>query len=146
MKGLLVTIALLLSACGTVQGPQSHGGPVQDQVSLIDALRKTVTVDISGTISQPFLSPQSGTAVRLSGGPLTTPADAQLFEYRSASAAGADANQIRRDGSGTATTQISWIAPPHFFLKGRVLVLYVGSDAAVVSLLNSVLGTQFAGR
>ena len=146
VKRLLVLIALLLTACGTVQGPQSHGGPVQDQVSLIDALRKTVTVDISGTVSQPFLNPQSGTTVRLSGGPLTAPADVQLFEYGSASAASADANQIRRDGSGTATTQISWVAPPHFFLKGRVLVLYVGSDAAVVSLLSSVLGTQFAGR
>jgi hypothetical protein len=143
---LLVVIALLLSACGTVQGPQSHGGPVQDQVSLIDALRKTVTVDISGTVSQPFLNPQSGTTVRLSGGPLTTPADLQLFEYGSASAGNADANQIRRDGSGTATTQISWVAPPHFFLKGRVLVLYVGSDSAVLTLLQSLLGPQFAGR
>ncbi|HVS07110.1 MAG TPA: hypothetical protein VHK65_13240 [Candidatus Dormibacteraeota bacterium] len=146
MKRLLVLVALALTACGTAQGPQSHGGAVQDQVSLIDALRKTVTVDISGTVSQPFLNPQSGTTVRLSGGPLTIPADLQLFEYGSASAASADANRIRRDGSGTATTQISWVAPPHFFLKGRVLALYVGGDAAVVSLLTSVLGTQFAGR
>lgn len=146
VKRLLVLIALVLTACGTAQGPQSHGGPVQDQVSLIDALRKTVTVDISGTISQPFLSPQSGTTVRLSGGPLTTPADLQLFEYGSASAASADAKQIRSDGSGTATTQISWLAPPHFFLKGRVLVLYVGSDPAVISLLTGILGVQFAGR
>jgi hypothetical protein len=147
MKRLLVLVVLLLTACGTVQGPQSHGGPVQDQVSLIDALRsKNVTVDISGTVSQPFLSPQSGTAVRLSGGAVTTPADLQLFEYGSASAAGADAKQIRPDGSGTATTQISWVAPPHFFLKGRVMVLYVGNDRAVLSLLQSLLGLQFAGR
>ena len=146
MKRLLVLVAILLTACGTVQGPQSHGGPVQDQVSLIDALRKTVTVDISGTISQPFLSPQSGTIVRLSGGPLTTPADVQLFEYGSASAARTDSRKISRDGSGTGTMTISWVAPPHFFLKGRVLVLYVGNDAAVVSLLTGVLGAQFAGR
>jgi predicted small secreted protein len=74
VKRLLILIAFLLTACGTVQGggPQSHGGPVQDQVSLIDALRgKSLTVDISGTVSQPFLSPQSGTTIRLSGGPLT---------------------------------------------------------------------------
>jgi hypothetical protein len=146
VKRLLVIIALLLSACGTVQGPQSHGGPVQDQVSLIDALRKTVTVDISGTISQPFLNPQSGTAVRLSGGPVTTPADVQLFEYGSALAASADAKRISPDGSGTANTKISWVAPPHFFLKGRVMALYVGSDSAVLTLLQSLLGPQFAGR
>src|SRR5713101_3569315 len=63
VKRLLVIIGLLLTACGTA--PQSHGGPVQDQVSLIDALRKSVTVDISGTVAQPFLHPQSGTTVRL---------------------------------------------------------------------------------
>ena len=143
MKSLLVLVALLLTACGTV--PQSHGGPVQDQVSLIDALRKTVTVDISGTIAQPFLHPDSGTIVRLSGGTLAAPADVQLFEYASAAAAGADAHQIRADGSGTATTIVDWIAPPHFFLKGRVLVIYVGKDRGAVNLLTSVLGSQFAG-
>ncbi len=147
MKRLLLLIALLLTACGTVQGPQSHGGPVQDQVSLIDTLRgKNVTVDVAGTVSQPFLNPQSGTAVRLSGGPVTTPADVQLFEYGSASAASADAKRISPDGSGTATTKISWIAPPHFFLKGRVMALYVGSDPAVLSLLQGLLGAPFAGR
>jgi hypothetical protein len=147
MKPLLLLIAVLLTACATTQGPQSHGGPVQDQVSLIDTLRgKNVTVDITGTISQPFLNPQSGTAARLSGGPLTTPADVQLFEYGSAAAASADAGKLSRDGSGTSTTKISWAAPPHFFLKGRVIVLYVGDDPTVPSLLQSLLGLQFAGK
>jgi hypothetical protein len=144
VKRLLVLVVLLLTACGTV--PQSHGGPVQDQVSLIDALRKSVTVDITGSIAQPFLRPDSGTTVKLSRGTLAAPADVQLFEYASAAAAGSDAHQIRADGSGTATTQISWVAPPHFFLKGRVLAIYTGSDSAVISLLTSVLGPQFAGR
>jgi hypothetical protein len=144
VKRLLLLIALLLTACGTV--PQSHGGPVQDQVSLIDALRKSATVDITGSIGQPFLHPDSGTTVKLSRGTLAAPADVQLFEYASAAAAGADAHQIRSDGSGTATTQISWVAPPHFFLKGRVLAIYAGSDSAVISLLSSVLGPQFAGK
>jgi hypothetical protein len=53
---------------------------------------------------------------------------------------------LRSDGGGTATTIVDWVAPPHFFLKGRVLVLYVGSDPAVQKLLAGVLGPQFAGR
>jgi hypothetical protein len=104
-----------------------------------------VTVDVSGTIAQPFLHPDSGTTVQLSGGTLAAPADLQLFEYGSSAAAGADAHQIRADGSGTATTTVDWVAPPHFFLKGRVLVIYVGKDPATINLLTSVLGTQFAG-
>jgi hypothetical protein len=143
MRRLLVVIGLLLTACGTP--PQSHGGPVQDQVSLIDALRTSVSVDISGTVAQPFLHPQSGTTVRLNGTALAAPADVQLFEYGSAAAASADAGQIRPDGSGTGTTMVDWIAPPHLFLKGRVLVIYVGNDPAVISLLGSLLGPQFAG-
>lgn len=143
MKRLLVLIGLLLTACGTE--PQSHSGPVQDQVSLIDALRRTLTVDISGTVAQPFLHPESGTTVRLSGAALAAPADLQLFDYSSAAAAATDAHQIRADGSGTATTIVDWVAPPHFFLKGRVMVIYVGNDSAVVSLLRSLLGPQFAG-
>src|ERR1700737_3264473 len=63
VKHLLVVLGLLLMACGTV--PQSHGGPVQDQVSLIDALRKSATVDITGSIGHPFLPPDSGTTVKL---------------------------------------------------------------------------------
>jgi len=143
MRRLLLIAGLLLTACGTV--PQSHGGPVQDQVSLIDALRKTVTVDISGTVAQPFLHPASGTTVRLSGTTLANPADLQLFEYPSAGNAQADAHQIRADGSGNATTIVDWVAPAHFYIKGRVMVIYVGNDAAVQSLLQSLMGSQFAG-
>lgn len=144
MKQLLVIIGMLLTACGT--GPtQSHGGPVQDQVSLIDTLRKDLAVDVTGSIAQPFLHPESGTTVRLSGESLAGPADIQLFEYRSAAAASAEAKGIRRDGSGTANASVDWVAPPHFFLKGRVLAIYVGKDRAVMTLLARAMGPQFAG-
>ena len=145
MKLIFLIIGVLLTACGT--GPiQSHGGPVKDQVSLIDTLRKDVSVDIVSSVTQPFLHPASGTAIRLSGGSLATPADVQLFEYGSPDAAGSDAKAIRHDGSGTATTSVDWVAPPHFFLKGRVLAIYVGGDPAAVSLLAGAMGPQFAGR
>jgi hypothetical protein len=40
---------------------------------------------------------------------------------------------------------VDWVAPPHFFLKGRVLVIYVEKDPAVMNLLTRLLGSQFAG-
>ena len=42
--------------------------------------------------------------------------------------------------------RISWIAPPHFFRKERVIVLYLGTDAKVLAVLTELLGAQFAGR
>ena len=132
-----------MAACGWLRwsGPE-HGGPVEDQVSLTDALRRSVTVAISGGTAQPFLHPASGTTL---AAPMSSPADIQAYEYGSAESAEAKGRQIRPDGSGTATTVVDWISPPHFFLKGRILVLCVGNDAPVLSLLRSVLGPQFAG-
>src|SRR5438132_14155201 len=55
MRRLLLMAGLLLTACGTV--PQSHGGPVQDQVILFDALRNSVTFDMPGSAPQPMPYP-----------------------------------------------------------------------------------------
>ncbi len=40
----------------------------------------------------------------------------------------------------------TWVAPPHFFQEGRVLVLYAGADQTVLAALTELLGPQFAGR
>jgi len=39
-----------------------------------------------------------------------------------------------------------WVAPPHFYKAGRIIVLYVGENAAVTEALDTVLGPQFAGK
>ena len=50
------------------------------------------------------------------------------------------------DSSAELTTMISWIAPPHFYQVGRLIVFYIGSDQPTLDLLTAVLGPQFAGR
>lgn len=40
---------------------------------------------------------------------------------------------------------VDWIALPHLFRSGRVIVLYVGGDAETLLALRAVLGEQFAG-
>src|SRR5207247_8872200 len=128
-----IYIRLMLLQAPSAACPITHVDTFQDHFSFIDALRgKNLLVDISVTVSKPFLIPQSRTAVRLSAGSLTTPADLQLFEYGSSTAASADAKRISPDGSGTPTTRISWTAPPHFFLKGRVLTLYLGRASGLL--------------
>jgi len=70
----------------------------------------------------------------------------QVFEYSDATAAEAEATLVSSSGSGVGTTKIHWVGPPHFFRKGRLIVLYVGDNGKVLKALEAVLGSQFAGQ
>jgi hypothetical protein len=41
---------------------------------------------------------------------------------------------------------VTWIAPPHFYHSGDIIVLYPGEDETVLSGLEEILGAQIAGR
>ena len=118
----------------------SHGGPVRDYVSLIDNLRAAgATVEPVGEVSQPFFS-VPGYVIEVNG------EQVQVFEYADEAAANAEAATVSPDGSTVGRTFVGWVAPPHFFTKGRIIVLYAGSNQATLELLQRVLGPQFAGR
>lgn len=70
----------------------------------------------------------------------------QVFEYRAAKTAESESSQVSGDGSPVGTTMINWIAPPHFYKSGRLIVLYVGENADVIKALENALGKQFAGK
>jgi len=145
----LLVVAMLFAACAPRSqatdvpdaGPTtSHGGTVEDYVSLVDALREAGAEVLPGeTVEQAFFSVR-GQIIKVNG------ADVQVFEYESAEAMEADASQVAPDGGSIGTSMVMWVEAPHFFKAGRVLVLYVGEDAAILDLLKSVLGKQFAGR
>ena len=69
--------------------------------------------------------------------------DVQVFEYRNVPAAELDKKKIN---DTRATSMAMWIAPPHFFQSGRLIVLYVGETARVLDELADLLGPQFAGK
>ena len=69
-----------------------------------------------------------------------------VFEYADESATEADAALISPDGGSIGTSMVTWVAAPHFYKIGKLIVLYVGNDSAVIKVLESVLGPQFAGR
>jgi hypothetical protein len=58
----------------------------------------------------------------------------------------AEAAQVAEDGGSIGTSMVNWVESPHFYKLGRTLVLYVGEDPTVKSLLEGILGPQFAGR
>jgi hypothetical protein len=58
-------------------------------------------------------------------------------------------NSISRDGSsisrpvGDGTTRVEiveWIGPPHFFARGRIIVLVLANDAPLLHALTQILG------
>jgi hypothetical protein len=135
----LLMAAMLFAACAP-QG-ESSAEPVEeaDLGSLSQALRAAgATIESNETISQPFFSVE-GQILKVND------ADVQVFEYKSAEALETDAAQVSADGGSVGTSMISWMATPHFFKSGRVLVLYVGDDAVILDLLKGALGDQFAG-
>ncbi|HKG53846.1 MAG TPA: hypothetical protein VKB04_06270, partial [Anaerolineales bacterium] len=111
-----------------------------DQASLISALQTSgATVETGDSITQDFFTPQ-GHIFKVNG------ADLQVFEYENAEAMEKDGSQVAPDGGSIGTSMVNWIDTPHFYKGGRIIVLYVGSDGALLELLSKVLGPQFAGQ
>ena len=48
-------------------------------------------------------------------------------------------------GGLTTISQVDWVAKPHFYRSGTLIILYVGDDAATRQLLSAVVGPAFAG-
>lgn len=141
---LIVAAVLLtmfgMSCTGTESPTVSHGGPVEDYVSLIDNLQTVgATVEPAGDISQPFFSVK-GNAIIVNG------ENVQVFEYADQAAAETEAALVSPDGSSIGTSMPFWVGPPHFYKASTIIVLYIGENSKVIDLLVSVLGAQFAGK
>lgn len=141
---MLAVVALFVSgsACAVSQDSDSgkEGGSKLDRAAFVAELEKTGhVVESKGPVVQPFLSIQ-GQFVSIDGN------DVQTFEYANETAVKAAAAKISSDGSTVGDTRIGWVEPPHFFRKGKLLVLYVGADRKVRESLESVLGPQIAGQ
>ena len=98
-----------------------------------------LSVQRSDEIEQPFFS-VPGHVLKVGT------EEVQVYEYAKPESAEAEARLVSPDGSGVGTSRLQWLAPPHFFRGGRVIVLYVGSHAKTLNSLTAVLGAQFAGR
>ncbi len=149
LTGAMVAILMLGAygvGCASEEPAVSHDGSTMDYVSFIDNLRQAgATVEPAGEVSQPFFA-VTGNRIVVNGD------DVQVFEYTDTSAAEAEAAPVSADGCEVGSTSkggvymLEWVAPPHFYKEGKLIVLYVGDSEAVTDVLESVLGQQFAGR
>lgn len=69
----------------------------------------------------------------------------QVFAYASNSATNREARRVSADGMTVGNTKPSWMAPPHFFKSGKLIVIYVGENQTILRILQVTLGDQFAG-
>ena len=130
----------LVGCGGSSTPPISHGGPVQDYVSLIDHLRAaSATVVPTGTVAQPFFS-VTGQIITVNG------EQVQVYQYANEDGANTDSARISPDGGTIGNSMVDWIAPPHFYKVGQLIVLYVGMNTSLMKVLEMTLGPQFAGR
>jgi len=141
-RNLVLTIVLLglVTVACTSAGEEETAGSINAIEDVIASLQQQgITVTQGDQIEQPFFSVP---AVLLNLGETAI----QVFEYSDESSAVADAEQVAPDGSSIGTSMPFWVEDPHFYQSGKLIVLYLGSDEAVLGALEAVFGPQFAGR
>lgn len=138
-----IFVLLTAQTCAPGRTAQETSGDSSARMSyqsLVEHLRSSgLKVESAGEIEQPFFTPKAR-VIRIG-----TTGEAQVYEYATEEQATSDAAKVKPDGS-IGTSMPRWIAPPHFFRRGTLLVLYLGSDESTLQSLRSFLGNEFAGQ
>ena len=138
------TLSLLLLPLGCSEHPIGPADSELDLQMFIAQLQEAgAEVMLEGPIPGPvFLA--GGHILTVNGHRVSAYVYESAQEARGAAAGiSPDGSSIREDGRAT---HIEWVDAPHFFNAGRLVVLYVGRDTAVLSRLVRILGPQIAGR
>lgn len=143
---LLIGVVLLMVAgqsdCRRKKPKQGEATTNYGYTNLVNDLRANgAQVESAGEVSQPFFSVK-GKIINVTGKDLQV----QVFAYVNAAAANSEASEVASDGSSIGKSHPFWNAPPHFYKKGKIIVLYVGDNKTVMKVLETVLGKQFAGK
>ncbi len=114
--------------------------PVASVPALIDALRAAgFKVRSAGTLDQPFFSVPAQVFV-------VGEDDLQVYTFQSAADAENAAKKVSPTGGTIGTTAMHWMAPPHFFRRGRLIALHLGHSQKVLAEMKRLLGEPFAGH
>jgi len=139
--GVVLAVAMLAAACAGIDGGEERLADLAGSYDqLVNAMEmKDLDVEQGGSVVQPFFEPE-GQVLVVEG------QDVQVFEFSAETEAASAAGSISPDGSSIGTSMVNWVADPHFYHSGRLVVIYLGSDGRVLSALEDVVGAQIAGR
>lgn len=151
-KGLLIVVVVLVSAGalallallggGLLMAQAAGAGgagaqDVGDVQSLIEALREAgFDVQELGPIEDPLFAGE-GVAIEVQGQYV------QVFGFESEAAAVEASETIEAGGTIIGLATIDWVEAPHFYLQDALLVLYAGSNEALLQGLQEALGEPF---
>lgn len=135
MTLVVVTRGIGLGEAATVVVAESNRVDTGGYEEVIAALRGAGgIVTPAGEFGEPFFR-AVGRVVEIDG------AQVMVFEYRNQRDREGESELISADGSSVGGTHITWTDQPNFWASGRVIVQYLGSDRAALSLLQNALGT-----
>jgi hypothetical protein len=146
-RASLIIAGLAVAALAIYFGWTSLTAP--NTASVVSSLREAGATVIE--------QPSSSGSSFLHGNPhhlLVNGQNVWVYEYLAPALAELDVSGMSADGStfktnrgpfGSAGVVVDYIAPPHYYKMGRVIALYVGSDAETLQLLREVFGPPFAG-
>lgn len=118
----------------TAQKAVSHGNEIGGYVELVDTLTAVgATVEPAGPVDQEFFGP-TGQLIKVNGN------DVQVFDYSDETTQKWDSDKISADGSTIGTSMITWVDQPNFWVKDRLIDLFVGKDPEMIGLLDNILG------
>lgn len=68
-----------------------------------------------------------------------------IYEYKSSDEMEMDAKTISADGTFVGNGIYEWIAKPHFYKGGNIIISYIGDDKEIIEKISKFMGQQFAG-
>ena len=140
--GLWMLASVVLTCAGSSH--RAPASPVEDgEVRDLRDLRRDLeergsTTELGDEVEQPFFA-VTGRFLRVDD------EEVQVFQYPDEEARRADSKQISPDGRTIGKTKPMWIGTPRFWARGRLVVLYLGDDEAVIEAVSDPLGPTLAG-
>lgn len=120
-------------------GSSTLAGVVMDYESLVAALKsRGLAVELKEEMDDSIF----GVPLKvISAGGI----DMQIYEFASEEHVQSAKETVSSDGTEIGLSIIRWMDVPHFYSQGTIIVQYIGHNPEITSLLDSLLGNQFAG-
>lgn len=151
---MIIFVVLMLMGCGTTKKANESApskAVVVSKESVLDKM-KEIFEQSGNTFSfkEVEKSTLEGERVNIT---LNDKENMQLFIYESSDKASEDAKRISADGfsytktegDNGITSNVDWIAAPHFYKTSNIIILYLGTDEAILNKLSDNFGEQIAG-